>query len=101
VRVLRPDGAAGGDAEVVALKLAVRTHNLVSATGAATVVLLGGDTADAFIGDRAVRMLGSLDTGVACGEISLDGRAVTIVTKPGGFGNDRTVLDLLSRRRVA
>ena len=95
VTIVWPTIASDNDAEVVALELAVRAHDLVAATGATTVVLLGGDTADAFIGERWVRLRGSLDTGVACGEMSVDGRSVTIVTKPGGFGHDLTVRNLL------
>jgi hypothetical protein len=86
------------DPEVVALGLAVRAHDHLGAAGASTVVLLGGDTADAFLGERVVRVLGSLDTGMALGETVVDGRTITIVTKPGGFGHDRTVHDLLSTR---
>lgn len=99
VVVVEPDAEAGSDPEVVALELAVRAHDVVAATAASIVVLLGGDTADAFIGERSVRILGSLDTGVACGEMEVDGRTLTIVAKPGGFGHDLTVRDLLSRRR--
>ena len=99
VVVVEPDAEAGSDPEVVALELAVRAHDVVAATAANIVVLLGGDTADAFIGERSVRLLGSLDTGVACGEMELDGRTITVVAKPGGFGHDLTVRDLLSRRR--
>jgi hypothetical protein len=86
------------DPEVVALGLAVRAHDHLAATGTSIVVLLGGDTADAFLGERVGRVLGSLDTGMALGETAVDGRTITIVTKPGGFGHDRTVYDLLSTR---
>lgn len=105
VTVLLPPAGldADADAEVVALELAGRAHDAVANTGARTVVLLGGDTAEAFIGERSVRVLGSAGTnrtlvGTAVGRLSINGRDLCVITKPGGFGDDRTVADLLACR---
>ena len=98
VSVMLPPPGLHADPEVVALELAVRAHEFLAASGTATVVLLGGDTADAFVGERVVRVLGSLG-GMALGVIGVGGRRISILSKPGGFGNDHTVLDLLNDER--
>jgi D-threonate/D-erythronate kinase len=67
----------------------------VARLDAATVVVLGGDTAAAMVGDLPVRVQGSLDVGVALGTVELGGRGVTIVTKPGGFGDPGTLEALM------
>lgn len=98
VSVMLPPPGLHADPEVVALQLAVRAHEFLAATGTATVILLGGDTTDAFVGERVVRVLGSLG-GLAFGVVELGGRRISILSKPGGFGNDHTVLDLLNDER--
>jgi len=101
VTVLFPPEQLRADAEVVALELSVRAHDHVHAEGAAVVLLLGGDTADAFVGERAVRMLGSLAPGLAVGEVLVEDRTLTVLTKPGGFGHDRLLVDVLAGRATA
>jgi len=98
VTVLFPQDDVGSDAEVVALELAVRAHDHLHAEGAELVVLLGGDTADAFLGERPVRVVASLAAGLALGEVLIDGRTVPILTKPGGFGQDQLLVELLGAR---
>ena len=98
VAVIRPPAHLRADAEIVALELAGRAHDAVAERGASLVVLLGGDTAEAFIGQRVVRVWGSVGVGMALGTLSLGSSDITIVTKPGGFGDDRAVSDLLDRR---
>lgn len=61
----------------------------------ATVLVVGGDTAGALLGAAAVRMVGSLALGVAVGSWRIGGREVTIVAKPGAFGHDDTLVDLM------
>jgi len=58
----------------------------------------GGDTADAFLGERPVRVVASLAAGLALGEVLIDGRTVPILTKPGGFGQDQLLVELLRAR---
>lgn len=98
IAVLYPPDELQADPEVVALELAVRAHDFVDTHRPATIVLLGGDTADAFIGERTVRVLGSLAPGLAVGEVALEGRTVTVLTKPGGFGQDQLLMNVLARR---
>lgn len=100
VSVIRPPADLRSDPEIVALELAGRAHDVVAERGASLVVLLGGDTAEAFIGERVVRVRGSVGVGMALGTVPLGSDDLTIVTKPGGFGDDRVVSDLLDRRGV-
>ena len=85
---------AAADATAVALADAVR-HCL--ATGhVATLVVLGGDTAAAVLGERELSVLGSLDVGVPlCRD---DAAALEIVTKGGGIGTPETLARLLARQ---
>lgn len=99
VTCIEPHDDVLADAEAVAVALAVRAHDHLHANpDAAVVVLLGGDTAGAFLGDRAVHVLGSVGVGMALGDVDLDGRRLTVVTKPGGFGGTNALVDLLERR---
>lgn len=61
----------------------------------ATVMVVGGETAAAFIGDAAVRVHGSPAPGIAAGSASIGGRRIEIVTKPGGFGDPQSLVRLL------
>lgn len=109
VTLVRPPVGLRAAPEVVALELAGRAHDAVDRTGASLAVLLGGDTAEAFIGERPVTVLGSVrvaasrrgGAGMALGTVAVSGRTIWIVTKPGGFGDDRIVLDLLADRGAA
>ena len=60
-----------------------------------TLVLVGGDTADAVLGERALTVEGSLGIGVARCHL-VDDPSVTVVTKPGGFGDEGTLVRLLT-----
>ena len=99
VTVLYPPDTLRADPAVVAIELAVRAHDHLAAHDAALVVLLGGDTADAFIGERAAHVIGLVGTGMAYAEVQVEGERVSVVTKPGGFGKDHAVLELLSGLR--
>jgi uncharacterized protein YgbK (DUF1537 family) len=59
-----------------------------------TLVLVGGDTAEAFLGERALLVEGTLDTGVARCRF-VDDPTMTVLTKPGGFGRPDTLVRLL------
>ncbi|MEO7370689.1 MAG: four-carbon acid sugar kinase family protein, partial [Ilumatobacteraceae bacterium] len=50
-----------GDSQSIATEVASRAHRLVAQRRARSVVLVGGDTAEAFIGDNVVRIFGSID----------------------------------------
>jgi uncharacterized protein YgbK (DUF1537 family) len=85
------------DPEGVARDVAVRAHRLVADSAASSVMLIGGDTAEAFIGDNVVHVFGSLDVGVSLGEARIRGRALRLASKPGAFGTPTTLLDLVTR----
>ncbi len=87
----------GGDSEVVAAEVAERAHRLVAERHARCVILVGGDTAEAFIGDSVVRVFGSIDVGVSLGEARIRGTLLRIASKPGGFGTANTLVDLVNR----
>jgi uncharacterized protein YgbK (DUF1537 family) len=86
----------GGDPEAIATEVAARAHRQVSAVGARSVILVGGDTAAAFIGDAVVRVLGSIDVGISLGEADIRGRLLRLASKPGGFGTANTLVDLMT-----
>lgn len=86
------------DREVVALELAGRAHDVLDRGQHRLVVLLGGDTADAFLAERAVHVLGSVGVGMALGTVVIGERAVSVITKPGGFGATNALVDLLLER---
>ena len=85
-----PDSAAESMASVVA----AIAWDWIAASGAPTVIILGGDTAAAILGDRTLRVLGSADTAVPFCQAE-DGLAV--VTKGGGIGEEDTLSRLLRR----
>jgi uncharacterized protein YgbK (DUF1537 family) len=70
---------------------------LVAEVGARSVILIGGDTAEAFIGDNVVRVFGSVDVGVSLGEARIRGTSLRVASKPGGFGTANTLVDLVNR----
>ena len=85
------------DPEAIAGEVAERAHQLVAARNARSVILVGGDTAEAFIGDNVVRVFGSIDVGVSLGDAELRGRRLRVASKPGGFGTPNTLVDLVTR----
>jgi uncharacterized protein YgbK (DUF1537 family) len=84
------------DPELVAAEVAERAHRLVASTNARSVMLIGGDTAEAFIGDNVVRVFGSIDVGVSLGDAVIRGTRLRIASKPGGFGTPNTLVDLVT-----
>jgi 4-hydroxythreonine-4-phosphate dehydrogenase len=95
VEVVASSLIRGDDAEAVAATVAERAHRRVVDADARSVVLVGGDTAAAFIGDRVLRVFGSLDVGVSLAEADLRGRPLRIACKNGGFGTPNTLVDLV------
>lgn len=82
-------------AEHMASVVASTAWNWIAGSGTPTLVILGGDTAAAILGDRTLRVLGSADTAVPYCQTD-DGLAV--VTKGGGIGEEDTLARLLRRR---
>ena len=81
-------------AEAMAARLAANAWTWLAAGGGKSLVILGGDTAAAVLGDRTLLVLGNLDTGVPLCVTEGDGTAV--VTKGGGIGASDTLSKLLS-----
>jgi D-threonate/D-erythronate kinase len=79
----------------IAAEVAERGRRLVAARQARSVILVGGDTAEAFIGDSVVRVFGSIAVGVSLGEAVIDGTTLRLACKPGGFGTPNTLVDLV------
>ena len=77
--------------------MAERAHDLVATLNARSVILVGGDTAEAFIGANVVRIFGSIDVGVSLGDVEVRGRQLRVASKPGGFGTPNTLVDLVTR----
>ncbi|MDP9464477.1 MAG: four-carbon acid sugar kinase family protein [Actinomycetota bacterium] len=93
---MSPDDRAG-DADAIAVELAGRAHRLVGELQARSVILVGGDTAAAFIGDAAVAVYGSVGVGISLGEATFGRRRLRLACKPGGFGTTNTLVDLVKR----
>ena len=85
------------DPEAIAGEVAERARRLVAALDARSVILIGGDTAEAFIEDNVVRVFGSIDVGVSLGDAEVRGRRLRVASKPGGFGTPNTLVDLVTR----
>ncbi|MCY3838437.1 MAG: hypothetical protein OXH09_07330 [Gammaproteobacteria bacterium] len=81
-------------AESMASAVATTAWDWVTATGAPTLIVLGGDTAAAILGDRTLRVLGSADTAVPLCQTE---EGLAVVTKGGGIGEEDTLAGLLSR----
>ena len=81
-------------ATATAAELAKRVWMWLAETPAPSVVILGGDTAAAVLGDRPLRVFGSIATGLPiCATV--DGR-LTVVTKGGSIGEPETLVRMLA-----
>ena len=59
------------------------------------LVVVGGDTAAAVLGDRAMVVGGTLEVGVAWSRFA-DGSGPLVLTKPGSFGDEFTIARVLA-----
>ena len=84
----------------VAQTLGRAAADLVRRLQIEAVVMVGGDTAfqsfQAF-GINNAFVSGELLPGIAMGEMQVDGRSVTFITKAGGFGDADALVDILRR----
>ena len=85
---------AAADAEAMAAKLAATAWNWLRACAAPTLVVVGGDTAAAVLGDRELRVHGNVAIGIPVAS-PLEGGPV-IVAKSGGMGMPTTLQVLLA-----
>ena len=88
-----PSGAISArEAERVAAAMARFAHGAMSAGyGNGTLVVLGGDTAAAIVGDETLDVLGTVDTAIPIARF----RGGYLVTKGGGIGRPDTLTKLL------
>lgn len=85
-------------AEAVAAELARRVHRRLEAGDVATLVILGGDTAAAVLGDEPVMARGVVAPGTPWGR-SARWPATTLVTRAGGFGPPDALVQLVCADR--
>ncbi len=95
----RPNGdsVASRDAAVTAQALAAVVAQLEAATRVPTVILIGGDTAAAVLGDRPVEVGGTVAPGVAWCRPGREAGPL-VLTKPGGFGGPTALIGLLAAK---
>ena len=88
---------AGSDAARVAGSLAGLTAALAARLAAGALVATGGDTAQALLAALAaptIEVRGEILPGAVLGTISCLGRRLPLVTKAGGSGDERLLLDI-------
>jgi uncharacterized protein YgbK (DUF1537 family) len=85
-----PDGAA----RAMARALADATHELLRAVDVGTLVVIGGDVAAEVLGPAPVVVGGSIAPGVAWSHRDGGGGPV-VLTRAGGFGGPRALVELL------
>ena len=83
----------GRGAREVATTLGTEARARLLDGGHRTLVLIGGDTAAATLGDGPVVVGGTLATGLPWLRRS-DGSGPLILTRSGGFGDDRALVEL-------
>jgi uncharacterized protein YgbK (DUF1537 family) len=95
----RPNGDAVAPTAAVATAqaLAAVVFQLEAAIRVPTVIIIGGDTAAAILGDGPVEVGGTVAPGVAWCRPSGDAGSL-VLTKPGGFGGPTALLDLLAAK---
>ncbi len=81
-------------AESMASVVAATTWDWIAASSTPTLVILGGDTAAAILGDRTLRVLGSAHTAVPFSQTE---EGLAVITKGGGIGEEETLARLLVR----
>jgi uncharacterized protein YgbK (DUF1537 family) len=88
------DGSAGvGAGDAALARLVAEASSVVESGHVGTLVLIGGDTTAALLGDALVVVLGTVRPGTALVESLVV--EVPVVTRAGGFGADDALVDLL------
>ncbi|HMK11967.1 MAG TPA: four-carbon acid sugar kinase family protein [Acidimicrobiales bacterium] len=95
IEVLRADPTDRGDPVQIAAALGAEARVAISTRAFRTIVLVGGDTAASVLGDVAVRVCGTVASGIAWSRPWGDDGPLAL-TKPGGFGTSTTLVDLLA-----
>jgi uncharacterized protein YgbK (DUF1537 family) len=92
--VARGDSVGDGAAEAAASELAARVDVALAARPEWALLVLGGDTAAALLGDAVVEVHGTLAAGTPWGVHTATGRLVA--TRSGGFGSDAALVDMVA-----
>ena len=83
-----------GRADAEAARLGAQVAEVAAkAAGLAVIVVIGGDTAAMVLGKAPVRVLGSVAPGTAW--LVSPRYRLPVVTRAGGFGDERALVDLL------
>lgn len=80
-------------AVAAASTLAAGVDDLRRAVGLGALVVVGGDTAAAVFGRATVSVQGTVTPGTAWATV--DGFDMPVITRSGGFGSDRSLVDLV------
>ncbi len=94
-----PPGYAGSPQQIVE-RLAAETRRAVDACAPGVLIVFGGDTTFAILGELGVdriRPAGELLPGVPFSSMGYRGRSLALVTKAGSFGNDAVLLAIRER----
>ena len=81
----------------MAAELGAAARDLLATRPFGVLVVLGGDTAAAVLGDEPMVVGGTLAPGVPWSQRA-DGSGPLVITKAGGFGHPTTLVDLLAGR---
>lgn len=81
-------------AEAMGRALAAEAREVVAAHHPDVLVILGGDTTAAVLGDAAITVTGLVAPGTPIGR-RLDGTGPAVVTRSGSFGDANALLDLV------
>lgn len=96
--VAAPEVADGADLDVaVAEALADEARVVAESLQPRTVVLIGGDTAAAYLGDAPRLVGGTVAPGMPF-SVDADGHGPVVITKAGGFGAPDALVELFSPR---
>jgi uncharacterized protein YgbK (DUF1537 family) len=92
-------GAIDNDlADSVASGVAARVRDLLKSTRRiATLLVIGGDTSAAIVGDATLDVIGTVDTGIPISRFSTESGEVLLITKGGGIGQADTLTRLLGQ----
>jgi len=84
---------ANSTAEAMASSVATSVQELLARDVVGTLVILGGDTAGAILGNRSMHVEGCVVTGVPVSRF--EGHDLSIVTKGGSIGDESTLCRIL------
>ena len=94
VRIVTAPPAGGALKVAVAGQIAAQAHRIARELMPATVIVVGGDTAAAFLGS-APRLVGGTVAAGMPWSLDAAGQGPLVITKAGGFGGPDALVDLL------